>query len=102
MGGVKSYSAPPRGVAWEPSFARKRSQAERHPTFQDPLHPRGFGRLRFASISPSTHITKNSHDRPRERERRTLRLINNPPKSKVKFLSHSTILTLYAGLGTCS
>ena len=82
QGGVKSYSAPPRGVAWEPSFARMRSQAERHPTFQDPLHPRGLGRLRFASTFPSTHFTKNSHDRPREKEWRTLGLRHKPSKIK--------------------
>ena len=83
-GGVKSYSAPPRGVAWEPSFARMRSRAERHPTFRDSLHPRGFSRLRFASISPSTHITKNSHDRPREIERRTIGLRHKASKIKGK------------------
>ena len=51
--GVKSYSTPPRGGAWEPFLSLGRSQAERHP------HSDGDSQTvsRFVSSSSLSTIT---------------------------------------------
>ena len=52
--GVKSYSAPPRGDAWEPFLSLERSQAEWRPHFDEDSHPVS------RSVSPSSLSTITS------------------------------------------
>ncbi|POS83807.1 hypothetical protein EPUL_005179, partial [Erysiphe pulchra] len=52
--GVKSYSAPPHGGAWEPFLSLERSQAERQSSYPSgsPFILAGLGRLRLYIINP--------------------------------------------------
>ena len=66
-------------------FCKKEKPSREASYLPGPPHPRGLGRLRFIITSPSTHLSKDSHDRPREIERRTLRLKHQTSKIKGKF-----------------
>ena len=54
--GVKSYSAPPRGDAWESFLSLERSQAEWHPHFDEDPQPIS------QSVSSSSLITTPQHN----------------------------------------